>query len=563
MKQLKFMLAAATAIGIGSAMHAAQNIGASTGFEKLSIGTKVKYGVQDNTDAGFNGSYFWFDGANDLDNESEVVAFADNESPVTRPTGVSKFTGNDLSNRNNALQVSTGTDPLLRTFGGANNQGPTTVTFEKSMFVDTLVQFTVTPSGDTVTPAMDESQQYKDQLLVYLKESVNEQDQTVTTNLCATAGYMNDEGTVVAKEYTLVAGGTASAIEPNKWYRLTIEAIPNIVSQEDCYGYVGFRVKVDGVQYQTSDACADWDGENGTALGFWPMDETDAFGQEFAGGQILLSLRAGSAVEQTMSTLQAVGFAGEGMVDDIVITDLDPAVKTLNFTLTLGTGVSAVSYLVGTERYDQPTTVADVMVNQEITIDSVTYDTGYAFDSFTLTGLTKKADGDVFTVNSDATELAIVINAQATTPPAPATVDPTTSVTVNSQDAANALTISATPPEGVQMEASAYSAYFMKKIVDNNNGTFTVSAVLNPEVVKPDDVAADLATKFDEITDDGVTVAAKPGLYYSVEQGSDLNNLLEGDRVLATDSTVQLKATKYEGAGFYRVKINVTDKAQQ
>ena len=45
MKKLKFMLAAATAIGLASATQAAVDTYASTGFEKLTVGTNVTTGV--------------------------------------------------------------------------------------------------------------------------------------------------------------------------------------------------------------------------------------------------------------------------------------------------------------------------------------------------------------------------------------------------------------------------------------------------------------------------------------------------------------------------------------
>ena len=54
MKTLKFMLAAATAIGLASATQADQYN--TTGFEKLTVGDPVTTGVQDNR-SGY--SYFY------------------------------------------------------------------------------------------------------------------------------------------------------------------------------------------------------------------------------------------------------------------------------------------------------------------------------------------------------------------------------------------------------------------------------------------------------------------------------------------------------------------------
>jgi len=222
MKTLKFMLAAATAIGISSAAQAVQNKEASTGFEKLAIGDKVPTGVYDN-DA--NKSYFYYAGETAEDNESEIVAFVDNDVAVARPTGVSLFSGADATARANALQVSTGTDPLLRTFKQLSNGAPQAgETFTATTYIDTLVQFTVTPSNDTVTAGTD------DKLMIYLREvaPVFGEDGSVTTkgttNLVVKAGYLKSDFTVEAKEFALNAD-----VKPGTWYRLTVEAIPGVL----------------------------------------------------------------------------------------------------------------------------------------------------------------------------------------------------------------------------------------------------------------------------------------------------------------------------------------------
>ena len=80
MKTLKFMLAAATAIGLASATQADQYN--TTGFEKLTVGDSVTTGVQDNR-SGY--SYFYYAGSVAEDNESVIAAAGDMEKPRESP----------------------------------------------------------------------------------------------------------------------------------------------------------------------------------------------------------------------------------------------------------------------------------------------------------------------------------------------------------------------------------------------------------------------------------------------------------------------------------------------
>lgn len=565
MKTLKFMLAVATAVGLASAAQAAQNTGASTGFEKLAQGTKVGSSVVDNE---ANRSYFWYAGANADDNESEIVA-ATGLDGVTRPTGHSKFTGADATSRANALQVSTGTDPLLRTFLEAPADGNLTYDgLYTSTYVDTLVQFTVTPATDTVTPSA------ADKLMIYLKETVTGENddgsQITSTNLVVKAGYCGVEGAVIAKDYTV----QNVTVEPGKWYRLTVQAIPdltveepNTVPEEGRLGFVGFVVKIDNDVCNLGEPI--YDAEDETAMGY--------FGSSYLLERIdndldiALSLLANSiTVEATaVNSLQAVGFAGEGLVDDLVITTTDPAATVVNFTLVTGDGINVVDYTIGGVSYGTNTDgkeIEDVPVGSTVTIDTVYYAEGYEFDSISgLLGLTAVAGSDnSFTVDANASAASLTINAKKVAAASEIKLDETRTITADSQEAADALakklTIVATAPADADITDADYANYFKTVAKDNGDGTFSVTVELDDEVVDPDSVAADLVNKFNDITADGVSVVAKPGLYYSVMQGSDVKNLIEGERTLATGDTVTLKADKYEGSGFYKIVVNIEDK---
>lgn len=561
MKTLKFMLAVATAVGLASAAQAAQYTGASTGFEKLGQGTKVGSSVVDNDS---KRSYFWYAGANADDNESEIVA-ATGLDDVTRPTGVAKFTGADAISRTNALQVSTGTDPLLRTFLEAPADG--NLTYENlvsSTYVDTLVQFTVTPATDTtVTPSA------ADKLMIYLKETVTGENedgtQITSTNLAVTAGYLKANISSAAKVYT----AQNVSVKPGEWYRLTVEAIPAMtVNGRDAeqLGLVLFKIKINNtICIFDSMPCEQ------TA-----MNSFGTFAQAAFTKQVVLSLQASSSGANTKNQLQAVGFAGEGLVDDLVITTTDPAANVVNFTLVTGEGVGVVEYTIGGTTYwtnSDGKEIEDVPVGSTIAVVSVDYAKGYEFDSISgLLGLTAVPGSDKsFTVDANASAASLTINAKAQAPSG--VVPGGEAVVVDTEEAANALAVSVTSPNKDIVSTEIYATYFKKVITQTGDGKYSVTAELDETVVKPDDTAADLVDKFDEISEAGVvTVKAKPGLYYSVKQGSSLGAMQEGPRTMATMATmatgetgetygtVNLKATKFPGAGFYQIMVNFTDK---
>lgn len=554
MKTLKFMLAVATAVGLASAAQATQYTGASTGFEKLSQGDPVKTGVMDNL-VGENdkSSYFCYAGENEDDNESEIVK-AENQGSVTRPKGVAKFTGADATSRANALQVSTGTDPLLRTIKPIAGKNPQPAeTFEVNHYVDTLVQFTVTPATDTVTPSAD------DKLMIYLKETVTGENddgtQITSTNLVVKAGFLKTDYTVEPKEFPLVVN---DGVEPGVWYRLTIEAIPDVL-EDFATGSIGFQIRLNGSEpLQTGDGTYEENPEiEGNEDFVAVIAENEKVGTGIVDGAVFLSLLTGAA---DTSALQAVGFAGEGYVDDLVITTTDPSANVFNFTLSLDANVTAIDYTIGGQLYSQnDKVVEDVVEGAVIEITSVTYATGYEYDTYITTGLTD-VEGSVFNGQTGKFSVTGTASLSITAKAAAASgvVPGAEAVVVGSKEAAEALPIVAEAPEGVDMAGVEYASYFKKVITDNGDGTFSVTAELDETALELDVTVADLVENFDNIEGGVVTIKAKPGLYYSVEEGSDVKKLVEGEPTQASGGTVELKVTKFPGSGFYKVKVNIT-----
>ena len=332
MKQLKFMIAAAAAIGLAGAAQAAfpseteKDAPGNTGFEEFDAETDV---TTDTSETASGDSYFWYTGDVAADNESKIIAGQSGLAKAPRAKGA-KFDDNA-----NVLQVNTGTAPLLRTINrvttneGVSSAEPVTVP-ETGIYIDTLVQFTVTPAGDTVMPGED------DKLMIYLQEVADDADTTevneAATNLVVVAGYTEDGETVIRDEYKV-----PGTFEAGQWYRLTVRSFDGIYSGDLASTVIpAFTISIDG------NPCAydkvAFRGEVAEELIAGNAKESVA---EFVeSGTLVLSLK------QT-ATLKAVGFAGEGLVDDIVFSTTQEELETsVDFTLSV-VGATAVKAVIG------------------------------------------------------------------------------------------------------------------------------------------------------------------------------------------------------------------------
>ena len=302
MKQLKFMLAAATAVGIAAAAQASYLSG-STDFESGTVA-----------------SLFTYNGAaaepND-ENESAIVEGA--------AEGVAVGNNNFGDTHNFKLEVNTGTTPILRRVTGSDT---TQSLANGNVYIDTLVKFTVTPDGDTPEATAE------DKLMIYLKEDLSDSENPVT-NLVAIAGFYGATEFAGDTPYVLTVGD--DDIVPNKWYRLTVSAIGNIAGSLAQGSVVpAFTIKIDGVTCIADKKIYDAANEAAQLLFLGSSMSEDIEKKE-----ILLSR------VQNDTTLKAVGFAGEGEVDDLVISTFDPSKTVVDFTLALADvpdGMGNVTY---------------------------------------------------------------------------------------------------------------------------------------------------------------------------------------------------------------------------
>ena len=310
MKQLKFMLAAATALGLATASQAA-DFANSTDFESYDIGA-------------FLGGAGW-----------QVVNASDNDSEIVGETmeGVSNLpTKYRNSGHTKALQVNTGKDPILRYIKtNANGVGPFPVTLgdASKVYIDTMVQFTVTPAGDEPVPGPD------DKLMLYAKEvTTGEGENTVTTTKLhvIASSFSPGDNIITPDQYSTNHVDTGLAISTNVWYRLTVMSFADnenagLDVNGDSRSINLFKIFVNGEALRSGTPLYNCIGVTSDAALFPSIQ-----------GAV-----SGNAV------INSVGFAGEGKVDDLVLTSDDPFVVVTDFTFTikLDEGVSSVTYTIG------------------------------------------------------------------------------------------------------------------------------------------------------------------------------------------------------------------------
>ena len=328
MKQLKFMLAAATAIGLATAAQAATTPLDSEDFESAALKDDISK---------LTGFYYFGVAA---DNESEVVS-----------DGAS----------GQALKVNTGTVPVLRALkNGTGAAIPQSLKDALSVNVDTMVQFTVTPAGDSVTATSG------DKLMIYLKEtatttSTGEGDEAVETTTYATnlvvkaAKYSEADSAWVegGDDYVVTLPAGMEAVTTDKWYRLVVKAKAYVYGTDDDGNpnswwpvFQVYLASATDTVIDADDLCT-FEDVDGAAYAVAGVDTgDDAINSVFV--SLAVSGADGEGVESPALALESVGFAGEGMVDNLVFTKEIEGATSVDFTFTWTTaGISSVTYTIG------------------------------------------------------------------------------------------------------------------------------------------------------------------------------------------------------------------------
>lgn len=276
------------------------------GFEGLALASSVTNLVESEN------RYFLYNGTEDESVVSNIVE-------GTTYSNVNGFPGTFADQGDNYLSLSTGDGTLYRASkalsNGAFDGGEPFDTAK--LFVDTLVQFTVTEDEEPTTESGDK-------LAIWLNTN---------NTLCVKAGYIvKDENTNTfaldddPKTYEL-----SGTVTPGTWYRLTVEAIGNVGDTE----IAGFKIYIDGSCVGTATAAANYD--------VTAMKESDSW------------IVFPSIVNNKYLT--AVGFRGTGAVDDLVITENRPnflPAETIDFTLTWDANVTALNFYIDEELVSDP-----------------------------------------------------------------------------------------------------------------------------------------------------------------------------------------------------------------
>ena len=215
----------------------------------------------------------------------------------------------------------------------------------------------------------------------------------------------------------------------------------------------------------------------------------------------------------------------------------------------------------GVESYVVSNATAEVAAGAKFDIDETVTLTVYP---------TLKADYEFVTAEcvltdtlTEAKEYELKVVTKAAAPVIPPVAPGGAPVEVKAEDA-DKVVIKATAPAGSGITDEEYTAYFSKSVVDIGEGKVRVSAVLDETKIEFAGSVEDLGEEVSKIAAgaESATIAAKPGLYYYVEEANDVTKIAEPerDRVMATGATVTIPTTKFEGSGFYRLKCSTTQR---
>lgn len=354
------------------------------GFEGFTAGMGD---IGSKTDAGLDtapsGYYFMYEAANGSTDGSTVKAYGVDENlPAFNYTGrwgvPAAFRDETLAQQK-YLELSTEGGTLWRSATETTADGDQRLLGDgfdmvndfPTLYVDTMVQFTPTEDGET--PAVSG----EDRIAIWLNVDATDEENPVT-NLCVYAKcIVGDFGAYEPVKFTV----NNFDVQPGVWYRLTVKAFGDVLGG---MAFPGFMIYIDGKLLTTDTPTMDPTLVDGYA------EYMTAGAENMKNGSVFLSLLG----EESTPYFKGVGFKGSGAVDDFQIDTATPNflgdVSTLDFTLTWGEGISAVSYTIngGAATVATSGTKVEVEANSAIAV-TVTYAPWYVAGegpaSFTVT----------------------------------------------------------------------------------------------------------------------------------------------------------------------------------
>lgn len=315
---------------------------------------------------------YWFTGSKE-DFDGEVVNVSSNEE-----TGVTvnylEFESSITNPVYRTVINSIGAVAPDATTGENANQGFVAKKIGNGLFIDTEVQFTpylVNENHPSPTKLTD-----KDKIIVWVRETESDLDSVPNeTNLIVTAGYIEADGSPIAKEYEIAYN--ADALCKGK-HRLTIKAFEDI-SANPTLTIAGFVVYIDGqeVSYAVNETAFNIDASTlslDTTPGLYYTNEKKSLFPSLMGNTSGGTLGG--------DEISAVGFAGMGQVGEVWFDDYSTAYPAfasddINFTINVGKGVT--SYTYNGVPYNETRTFAVKPGTASIEVTDVMYDTTHGW----------------------------------------------------------------------------------------------------------------------------------------------------------------------------------------
>ena len=378
-----------------------------TSFEGYSVGATFNPNHDDDNTEG--GKKFWNWGTDNI-GDSYITNSADIGSysgghPAHAPNTT---TSNYVSNAK-ALVLDTEGERFYRYMNSGDHD---LQAIGSGIYFDSVVQFTASSDAPQIAEG--------DKLVVWLHGI--DADDTVTpaitgsTNLVITAGYLKSGSNAVDPTNYIVTVNGSTPIEADTWHRLTIKAIQSIGTGTASVNATipGFVVFIDGVAVTNPD-------EKGVAASAYGNIAGGAPTYWKARNALFPSMVNTPAVVggEEVWTLQAVGFAGTGKIDDIYFTETAPEFtaegKGVTLTWADDSGITNVTYQIGSGAVASAVNGAFIEMgeNTQITINAF-YDevNGYGAGEWVLNEYAELASGTTYRISGPgAIEIVSVQNA--------------------------------------------------------------------------------------------------------------------------------------------------------
>ena len=294
----------------------------------FALGVQAKDYAKDDFEGSWSNSTGGYSFTNGVDQAEDATAQYTYDQTIAAPDpAISPIGG---ASNTKGLKLSTEEGTLFRNLTGANIG-------DGGLYVDTDVQFTLTDKSDRPEATSD------DKFIIWLEAD----EDLGTTNLC-----------VWAREYAMVDGDlnyasgsnkvyklNSSAIVPGSWHRLTVKAIKQSYKTE--VPVPGFQVYLDNTLLSSSQTIVP-DADYEAAYAKLETEGADLLPMLVGGLKYFPAMSAG------LGTLMQVGFSGEGMIDDFVVSDNIPSsLPRVAVNVTFPAAVACAT-LMGTDYTSSP-----------------------------------------------------------------------------------------------------------------------------------------------------------------------------------------------------------------